>query len=38
MCLDVEAQSEHLVTGMGRDNTICGRKTNWKFPSAAGLS
>jgi hypothetical protein len=28
MCLDVEAQSEHLVTGMGRDNTICGRKTN----------
>ena len=28
MCLDVEAQTEHLVTGMSRDNTICGRKTN----------
>ena len=27
--LNVEAQSEHLVTGMSWNNTICGRKTNW---------
>jgi hypothetical protein len=26
--LYVEAQSEHLVTGMSWNNTICGRKTN----------
>lgn len=26
--LNVEAQSEHLVTGMSWNNTICGRKTN----------
>ncbi|MGY8632626.1 hypothetical protein RAD15_09070 [Bradyrhizobium sp. 14AA] len=27
--LNVEAQTEYLVTGMSWDTTICGRKTNW---------